>query len=155
MAKKLSKVLIAQNKKARFDYHITETLEAGIVLMGSEVKSLRAGGASIAESYADEENGELFLINANIPDFKMATITKHEPRRHRKLLLKRRELNKLLGAIRKKGVTLVPLRLYFNEKGMVKLEIGLATGKKKEDKRASIKDREWKRDQARILKGQE
>lgn len=154
MAKKgnTGRTIIAQNRKARFNYHIKETLEAGLVLWGSEVKSLRSGRANIAEAYAGEKDGELYLINSHINEYKQSNRFNHEPRRMRKLLLKRKQIDKLLGAIQQKGVTLVPLTLYFNEKGFVKLELGIAEGKKQHDKRATIKEREWQRDKARALK---
>lgn len=142
----------AQNRRARFDYHILDTLEAGIVLTGSEVKSLREGHASINEAYATEDKGELWLVNAHIPEWKAATRFNHEPRRPRKLLVHRKELNRLAGAIKREGVTLVPLSIYFNEKGRAKCEIGLAKGKKKADKRETEKARDWQRDKARLMR---
>jgi SsrA-binding protein len=142
----------AQNRRARHDYVIEDTLEAGLVLHGSEVKVLRTGQASIAEAYADAQAGELFLINANIPEYKAANRFGHQPRRPRKLLLHRKEMNKLLGAIRREGVTIVPLSIYFNERGRAKVELGLAHGKKKADRRQSEKDRDWQRDKARIMR---
>ncbi len=147
------KKIVAQNKRARFDYHIEENYEAGIVLFGSEVKSLRAGKGSITESYASDEGGdELLLINSFIPEYFEASRYNHEPRRPRKLLLKRRELNKLLGAIRKKGKTLVPLSIYFNDRGIAKVDLGLAVGKKKHDKRATEKSRDWDREKGRLIR---
>ncbi len=143
---------VAQNRRARFDYAIEDTLEAGMVLTGSEVKSLRAGGASIAEAYATEEGGELWLINANIPEWKPATRFNHEPKRPRKLLVKRKELNRLAGAVKREGVALVPIAIYFNERGRAKLELGLGKGKKKGDKRETEKARDWQRDKARIMR---
>jgi SsrA-binding protein len=142
----------AQNRRARHDYLIEDTLEAGLVLQGSEVKVLRTGQASIAEAYADAQAGELFLVNANIPEYKAANRFGHEPRRPRKLLLHRKEVNKLLGAIRREGVTIVPLSIYFNERGRAKVELGLAKGKKMADKRQADKDRSWQRDKARIMR---
>jgi len=142
----------AQNRRARHDYLIEETLEAGLVLQGSEVKVLRTGEASIAEAYADAQAGELFLVNANIPEYKAANRFSHEPRRPRKLLLHRKEMNKLLGAIRREGVTIVPLSIYFNERGRAKVELGLAHGKRKADRRQAEKDRDWQRDKARIMR---
>lgn len=142
----------AQNRRARHDYLIEDTLEAGLVLHGSEVKVLRTGQASIAEAYADAQAGELFLINANIPEYKAANRFGHQPRRPRKLLLHRKEMNKLLGAIRREGVTIVPLSIYFNERGRAKVELGLAHGKKKADRRQFEKDRDWQRDKARIMR---
>jgi SsrA-binding protein len=148
-----AKKVVALNKKARFDYFIVEAFEAGIVLYGSEVKSLRQGKSSIAESYASDEGGdELFLINAFIPEYSGATRFNHEPRRSRKLLLRRRELNRFLGQVRKKGMTLVPLSLYFNERGIAKVELGLASGKKQMDKRQTEKERDWKREKGRLLR---
>ena len=144
--------LIAENRRARFEYAIEETFEAGIVLTGTEVKSLRAGKANIAESYADIEDEEVYLINANIPIYEPAAQFNHKPTRVRKLLLKRREINKLMGAIQRKGRTLVPLKLYFNDRGLVKLLLGLGTGKKAADKRQTQKDRDWKRQQARLMR---
>jgi SsrA-binding protein len=144
---------VAQNRRARFDYFIEETVEAGIVLAGTEVKSLRSGKASINESYAGEIAGELFLINANIPEYEQAAQRQqHAIKRPRKLLVKRRELNRLLGSIKREGVTIVPLSIYFNERGRAKVALGVAKGKKSQDKRQSIKDRDWKRDQARLLR---
>lgn len=143
---------VAKNPKAYHDYQIGENFEVGLVLLGSEVKSLRTGKASIKEAYAAEEAGELYLINANISEYRGANQFNHEPKRKRKLLLHRRELNKLLMAIRKKGITLIPLAIYFNKKGLAKLSLGIATGKAKHEKRASEKDREWKRDKERIMK---
>ena len=142
----------AQNRRARHDYLIEDTLEAGLVLQGSEVKVLRTGEASIAEAYADAQAGELFLVNANIPEYKAANRFSHEPRRPRKLLLHRKEMNKLLGAIRREGVTIVPLSIYFNERGRAKVELGLAHGKRKADRRQAEKDRDWQRDKARIMR---
>jgi SsrA-binding protein len=143
---------VAQNRRARYDYLITDKLEAGLVLHGTEVKVLRTGQASIAESYADETGGELFLVNANIPEYGSSSHFNHEPRRKRKLLLHRKEMNKLLGAIKREGVTIVPLSIYFNDRGRAKVELGLARGKRKVDKRQAEKDRDWQRDKARIMK---
>ena len=142
----------AQNRRARHDYLIEDTLEAGLVLQGSEVKVLRTGQASIAEAYADAQAGELFLVNANIPEYQAAKHFSHQPRRPRKLLLHRKEMNKLLGAIRREGVTIVPLSIYFNERGRAKVELGLAHGKRKADKRQAEKARDWQRDRARIMR---
>jgi SsrA-binding protein len=142
----------AQNRRARYDYHILDTLEAGLVLTGSEVKSLREGHASIAEAYAAADKGELWLVNAHIPEWKSATRFNHEPRRARKLLVHRKELNRLAGAVKREGVTLVPISIYFNEKGRAKCEIGLAKGKKKGDKRETEKARDWQRDKARLMR---
>ena len=143
---------IAENRKARYNYEIKEKIQAGIILTGTEVKSLRLGKASISESYASETNGKLFLINSNIPMYEAANNFNHEPTRQRELLVSKKERNKLLGLIKKEGVTLVPLYLYFNENGFAKLDIGIAKGKKKEDKRESIKLRDWNRQKSRILK---
>ena len=142
---------VAENRRARHDYQIEETIEAGLILMGSEVKSLRSGRASIAESYASEENGNLVLINANIPIYPAAR-ENHEPKRMRTLLLKAKEKNKYLNMIRRDGYTLVPLSLYFNQKGLAKLSIGLAKGRKKHDKREASKQRDWDRQKHRLLK---
>lgn len=142
----------AQNRKARHDYFIEEALEAGIVLLGTEVKSLRAGGASIAEAYAGPMDGELYLFNAHIPEYKAAKHFGHEPKRPRKLLLKRREVARLLGAVQRAGITLVPLSLYFNARGIAKIQLGLAKGKRKLDKREAEKQRDWQRDKARLLR---
>ena len=143
---------VAQNRRARFDYHIDETLEAGLVLYGSEVKSLRKGSASIGESHAGERDGELYLFNAYIPEYPGANRFNHEPRRARKLLVHRRELGKLLGAVKREGVTLVPMSIYFNARGIAKVQLGLARGKKMADKRNAIKDRDWQRDKARLMR---
>ena len=143
---------IAENRKARYNYEIKEKIQAGIILTGTEVKSLRLGKASISESYASDSNGKLFLINSNIPIYEAANNFNHEPARQRELLVSKKERNKLLGLIKKEGVTLVPLSLYFNNKGFAKLDIGIAKGKKKEDKRESIKLRDWNRQKSRILK---
>lgn len=142
----------AENRRARHDYTIEETVEAGLVLTGTEVKSLRAGHASLAESYAGPKDGALWLINCHIPPYKEAGRMNHEERRPRKLLLHRRELARLMDAVKREGVTLVPLKLYFNDRGIAKLLLGLAKGKKKQDKRQSEKERDWKRQQARLLR---
>jgi len=144
--------LIAENRRARFDYMIEDTLEAGIQLVGTEVKSLRSGRANIAESYASTDKGELWLINATIPEYPPAGQFNHEPRRPRKLLVRARELKKLKGAVEREGRTLAPLRLYFNDRGIAKIQIALATGKKAHDKREASKDRDWKRQQSRLMK---
>lgn len=147
------KKVVALNRRARFDYLIEDTIEAGIVLYGSEVKSLRSGKGSIVESYASDEGGdELFLINAFIPEYSQASFFSHDPRRPRKLLLHRRELNRLLGAIRKKGKTLVPLSLYFNKRGIAKVQLGLGVGKKLADKRQTEKQRDWQREKERLIR---
>lgn len=144
--------LIAENRKARFHYEIMETFEAGIALTGTEVKSLRAGKSNIAESYATEQNGDLYLINAYIPEYLQANRFNHETRRPRQLLLHKREISKLIGAIQREGMTLVPLKLYFNARGKAKLLLGLARGKKIHDKRETEKKRSWEREKARILR---
>lgn len=144
--------VVAQNKRARFDYYIEETLEAGIVLQGSEVKSLRQGQGSITESYATEEEGALYLVNSFIPEYNEASRFNHNPKRRRKLLVHKRELNRIWIAIRRKGMTLVPLSLYFNERGIAKLELGFASGKKKADKRTVEKERDWQREKGRLMR---
>jgi len=145
--------LIAENRRARYDYFIEDTLEAGIMLTGTEVKSLRNGRANIAESYASVEGKDIVLINADIPPYSGGNRFNHEPRRHRKLLLHRKEIGKLIGAIQREGRTIIPLKLYWNEKGLAKLEIGLAKGKKTHDKREATAERDWQRDKARLMKG--
>ena len=142
----------AQNRKARHNYEIEDSLEAGLVLLGSEVKALREGRANIAESYAKPENGEIWLINAYIPEYKQAGQFNHEPRRPRKLLLKKREASKLIGATDRDGMTLIPLKLYFNARGIAKLEIGLGKGKQYYDKRETQKKRDWNRQKARLMR---
>ncbi len=144
--------LVAQNRRARFEYHIEETIEAGIVLTGTEVKSLREGRANINEAYAGEMNGELWLFNAHISEYAAASRFNHEPRRPRKLLLHRREMERLLGAVQRKGMTIVPLSLYFAPNGRVKVELALARGKKLHDKRETAKERDWQREKARIMR---
>ena len=148
----VGKRLVAQNRRARHDYQIEETFEAGLVLTGTEVKSLRTGRASIGESHASEEKGEFFLINANIPIYEAANRFNHEPKRPRKLLLKKREMAKLHGAAAREGYTLVPLRLYFTPRGIAKLEFGLARGKRQVDKRETEKKRDWQRQKARLMR---
>lgn len=143
----------AQNRKARHDYLIEDTFEAGIALIGTEVKSLRQGHASITESYARDSGGEVFLLNAHIPEYGAARHFGHEPRRPRKLLLHRREIRKLIGAIRRQGMTLVPLSIYFNKRGLAKVALALARGKQKVDKRLADKDREWKLTKSRLMRG--
>jgi len=142
----------AQNRRARYDYEIEETIEAGLVLTGSEVKSLRAGLVNIAESYATEQGGEIWLINCYIGEYKQAGRYGHEPRRPRKLLLKSREIDKLIGAVNREGATLVPLRLYFNQRGIAKLSLGVARGKRKYEKREAEKKREWDRERGRLMR---
>lgn len=143
---------VAENRRARFDYHIEDVFEAGIALTGTEVKSLRFGQGTIAESYAEVRNGQVWLVNANIPEFSHGNRYNHEPKRARKLLLHEREINKMFGAVERKGMTLVPLSVYFNSRGRAKVELALAKGKQTHDKRATTKDRDWKRDQARIMR---
>lgn len=148
-----AKKYAAQNRRARFEFFIDDVLEAGIMLTGSEVKSLRGGRASVNEAYAGLKGGELFLFNAYIPEYLQAgRVDQHEPKRPRKLLVRRRELDKLAAGIKQKGVTLVPMSVYFNDRGFAKVEIGLATGKKKHDKRESEKERSWQRDKARLMR---
>jgi SsrA-binding protein len=144
--------IAAQNRKARHDFTIEETIEAGIVLAGTEIKSLRRGHASIGEAFADVKGGELYLFNAHIPEYESAKHFGHEPRRPRKLLLHRREISRLTGAVQRKGMTLVPLSVYFNARGLAKVQLALAHGKRKEDKRAAEKDREWRRQKERLLR---
>ena len=153
MAKKpeLDREVVAQNRKARFDYFIEETFEAGLQLTGTEVKSLRGGRSTIAESYVTEDGGEAWLVNADIPEYASGNRFNHERKRARKLLLHKRQINVLIGAIQREGRTVVPLEVYFNEKGRAKVQIALATGKQAHDKRQSIKERDWKRQRARLL----
>ena len=143
---------VAENRRARYDYHIDDRYEAGIALTGTEVKSLRFGEGSIGESYAEVNDGEVWLVNANIPEFSHGNRFNHEPKRPRKLLLHEREIKKLHGAVAREGMTLVPLSIYFNGRGRAKVELALAKGKKAHDKRETIKERDWKREAARILK---
>ncbi|MFC3229122.1 SsrA-binding protein SmpB [Marinibaculum pumilum] len=144
--------LVAENRKARHDYFIDETFEAGLVLTGTEVKALREGRANIAESYASAEGDEFWLINAHFPEYRQGNRFNHEPRRRRKLLLHRKEINRLTGAIQQGGMTVVPLRLFFNNRGIAKLQLGLARGKKLHDKRATERERDWQRQKARLLR---
>jgi SsrA-binding protein len=144
--------VVADNRKARFNYEIGEVFEAGVALTGSEVKSLRQGKATIAESYADARGGEIWLVNANIPEYLQAGRFNHAPKRPRRLLLHRHQINKLVGAVEREGMTLVPLKLYFNEKGRAKIEIALARGKKLYDKRQTEKKRSWERERGRLLR---
>ena len=146
------RTLVAQNRRARHDYFIEDTLEAGLVLTGTEVKSLRAGRASINEAYAAEEGGELYLLNAHIPEYAAASRFNHPPKRPRKLLLHKREAARLKGQIQREGYTLVPLTLYFNPRGIAKIELGLAHGKRKIDKRETEKKRDWQRQKARLMR---
>jgi SsrA-binding protein len=145
--------VVADNRRARFNYEIGETFEAGIALTGSEVKSLRQGKATIAESYADARAGEIWLVNANIPEYRQAgPFNNHAPKRTRKLLLHEREINKLAGAVEREGMTIVPLKLYFNERGRAKLEVALSQGKKLHDKRETLKRRSWERERGRLMR---
>ena len=153
MAELTTSKTIADNRRARFDYFLEQNTEAGIALTGTEVKSLRSGRANIAESYVSIENGdELCLINADIPPYGHANRFNHEPRRPRKLLLHRKEIHRFMIAIQREGMTIIPTRLYFNDKGMVKLEIALAKGKKNHDKREATAERDWARDRARLMR---
>lgn len=144
--------IAARNRKARHDYLIEDKLEVGIALVGTEVKSLREGRGSIAEAYAGEKGGELFLFNAYIPEYQSGHRFGHETRRPRKLLLHRREIDRLGGLIRRTGITLVPLLIYFNDRGIAKVQLAVARGKKKHDKRAAEKEREWQRERARLMR---
>jgi SsrA-binding protein len=144
--------LVADNRKARHNYEFVETLEAGIVLTGTEVKSLRNGKANIGESYATEEGGEIWLINSYIPEYLQANRNNHNPRARRKLLLNKKEMSKLMMAVNRDGMTIIPNRLYFNERGRAKLQIALAKGRKAHDKRNVAKERDWKREQGRLIR---
>ena len=144
--------VIADNRRARFDFEILETFEAGIELKGSEVKSLRGGRTNLAESYATMKNGELFLINSNIPEYREANRFNHEPKRPRKLLLHKREIDKLSNGVLREGLTIVPLKMFFNKRGRAKVDIALAKGRKLHDKREAIKERSWDREKARIMR---
>ena len=146
------KKVVAENRRARFDYFVDDRVEAGIALTGTEVKSLRHGEGSIAESYATVDGEEVWLINSHIPEYSHGNRLNHQPRRARKLLLKGREISKLQGAVARQGLTLVPLSLYFNSRGRAKVELALARGKKVHDKRDTVKERDWKREQARLLR---
>lgn len=155
MAKKkepANRKIVAENRKARFNYQIGEALEAGISLTGTEVKSLRQARANIAESYVSPEGGEIWLVNATIPEYLQANRFNHLPKRSRKLLLHRRQVNRLIGAVQREGMTIVPLRLYFNDKGKAKVEIALAQGKKIHDKRQAEKARDWQREKGRVMR---
>lgn len=143
---------VAENRRARYEYYIDEKFEAGLALQGTEVKALRAGEATIADSYAEVRDGQVWLVNANIPEFSHGNRANHEPKRPRKLLLHEREVEKLFGAVERKGMTLIPLSIYFNGTGRAKVELALAKGKQAHDKRAAVKDRDWKRDKARLLR---
>lgn len=151
-AEKPKSKTIAENRRARFDYFLEDNLEAGIQLLGTEIKALRDGRANIAESYAAVEGREIVLVNADIPPYKQANRFNHEPRRHRKLLLHRKQIDKLIGAVQREGRTIIPVRLYLNESGKAKLEIALAKGKKIHDKRETEAARDWQRDKARLLR---
>ena len=144
--------VVAENRKARFNYAIEDTVEAGIALTGTEVKSIRNGKTTIAESYADSKDGEIWLINANIPEYLQANRFNHEPKRPRKLLLNHRQISKLHGAVARQGMTLVPLSIYFNSRGRAKVEIALAKGRKAHDKRDYEKEKDWKREQGRLMR---
>ena len=154
MAEKSERAIkvVAENRKARFNYTIEDTIEAGLALTGTEVKSIRSGKTTIAESYADSRDGEIWLINANIPEYLQANRFNHAPKRPRKLLLHRRQINKLVGAVEREGMTLIPLKLYFNEKGRAKIELALAHGKKLYDKRETQKKRSWERERGRLMR---
>ena len=144
--------VVAENRKARINYAIEDTVEAGIALTGTEVKSIRNGKTTIAESYADSKDGEIWLINANIPEYLQANRFNHEPKRPRKLLLHRKQINRLIGAIQREGRTVVPLQVYFNPRGRAKLLLAIAKGKKLHDKRESEKKRDWSREKGRLLR---
>ncbi len=148
----LAEKVVAQNRKARHDYFIISTLETGIVLTGTEVKSMRDGGVQITDAHAGEMKGELWLFNAHIPEFRGGNRMNHEPKRPRKLLVHKREMERLIGSIQRDGMTLVPLRIYFNGQGRAKVELGLAKGKKKYDKRETIKQRDWQREKSRVMR---
>ena len=147
----LGRTVVAQNRKARHNYFIEETFEAGLALTGTEVKSLRGGRSSIGESYVTEQGGEAWLVNADIPEYASGNRFNHERKRPRKLLLHKKQINTLIGAIQREGRTVVPLQVYFNPRGRAKIEIALVTGKQAHDKRQAIKDRDWKRQRARLL----
>ena len=144
--------VVADNRRARFNYELGDTVEAGIALTGTEVKSLRVGRATIAESYADAKNGEIWLVNANIPEYLQASRFNHAPKRPRKLLLHKRQIARLASAVEREGMTIVPLKLYFNDKGRAKVELAVARGKKLHDKRETEKKRSWDRERARLIR---
>ena len=144
--------VVAQNRRARHDYHITKTFEAGIILKGTEVKSLRQGHCTLTDSFGGEKDGAIYLYNAHIPEYTAASHFTHEPKASRKLLLNKREIAAISGAVKRKGMSLVPLSIYFNERGIAKVELALAEGKQKADKRAAQKDQDWKRDKARLMR---
>jgi SsrA-binding protein len=151
-SQRVVKKIVAENRKARFNYEIMDTYEAGLMLVGTEVKSLREGKANIAESYASDEGGEIWLINSYLPEYLQANRFNHEPRRRRKLLLSSREIGRLRVGINREGMTLIPLKIYFNDQGRAKLELALAKGKKLHDKRESEKERDWNRQKSRLMK---
>jgi SsrA-binding protein len=151
-SQRVVKKIVAENRKARFNYEILDTYEAGLVLKGTEVKSLREGKANIAESYASDEDGEIWLINSYLPEYLQANRFNHEPRRRRKLLLSAREIGRLRSAVNREGMTLIPMKIYFNDRGRAKIELALAKGKKLHDKRESEKERDWNRQKGRLLK---
>ncbi len=151
-SQRVVKKIVAENRKARYNYEIIDTYEAGLVLKGTEVKSLREGKANIAESYASDEDGEIWLINSYLPEYLQANRFNHEPRRRRKLLLSSREINRLRVGINREGMTLVPLKIYFNDRGRAKMELALAKGKKLHDKRETEKERDWNRQKGRLLR---
>ena len=151
-AKNPGQKVVADNRRARFNYEIGEVFEAGIALTGSEVKSLRNGRATIAESYADARDGEIWLLNANIPEYLQAGRDNHPPKRPRKLLLHKRQIDKLAGAVEREGMTIIPLRLFFNERGRAKLELAVARGKKLHDKRETDRKRSWDRERGRLMR---
>jgi SsrA-binding protein len=148
----IARGVVAQNRKARHDYAIGETFEAGLVLKGPEVKSLRQGRATLSEAWAGERDGELWLFNAYIPEYQGGVLSRFEPRAPRKLLLHRKQIRQLIGAVTREGATLVPLQIHFNDRGRAKVLLGLAAGRKKADKRAAIKERDWQREKARLLR---
>jgi SsrA-binding protein len=148
----ISHGIAAQNRKARFDYAIKDTVEAGLVLKGAEVKSLRHGRATLSEAWAGEREGELWLFNAYIPEYQGGVLSRFEPRAPRKLLVTRKQIRTLAGAVAREGVSLVPLQIHFNERGMAKVLLGLGEGRKKHDKRAAIASRDWQRDKARLMR---
>jgi SsrA-binding protein len=150
--KDAGKRVVADNRRARYDYQIVEVVEAGLQLFGSEVKSLREGKASLGESYAGQEDSELYLLNAHIPEYPQSGRFNHEPKRRRKLLLHRKEIDRLAAAVQRDGMTLVPLKLFFNDRGIAKLELALAKGKKMHDKREAEKERTWNREKSRLLR---
>ncbi len=148
----ISHGIAAQNRKARYDYTIKETVEAGLVLKGPEVKSLRHGRATLTEAWAGERDGEVFLFNAYIPEYQGGVLSRFEPRAPRKLLLKHKQIDKLLGAVARQGSTLVPLQIHFNDRGLAKVLLGVGEGRKKSDKRAAVAARDWQRDKARLMR---